>query len=446
MQPVDTLIHARYIIPVEPEGHVFENHCLGIQSGQIVDIIPQTEAKRCFEAVNILHLNDHVLIPGLINAHTHAAMTLMRGLADDLPLMKWLQEHIWPAESAWVSSEFVQDGTQLAIAEMLRGGTTCFNDMYFFPDVAADVIKSAGMRAVLGLIVLDFPTVWANNAQEYLSKGIEVFDRYRDESLIHHAFAPHAPYSVANEPLEKIKLQAEELDIPVHMHVHESMDEVEQSINDHGMRPLARLDKIGLLSPRLLAVHMTQLNDDEVKLLSTSGSHVIHCPESNLKLASGTCSVAALLDTGVNVAIGTDGAASNNDLDMLGEMRTAALLAKNVTGDASSVPAERALSMATINGARALGLDETIGSLLPGKSADITAINLGDIETQPVYHPVSQLVYATGRDKVTDVWVAGQHLLKDRKLTTIDEKEVITRARKWGEKIRETESPESNMA
>jgi len=446
MQPVDTLIHARYIIPVEPEGHVFENHCLGIQSGQIVDIIPQTEAKRCFEAVNILHLNDHVLIPGLINAHTHAAMTLMRGLADDLPLMKWLQEHIWPAESAWVSSEFVQDGTQLAIAEMLRGGTTCFNDMYFFPDVAADVVKSAGMRAVLGLIVLDFPTVWANNAQEYLSKGIEVFDRYRDEPLIHHAFAPHAPYSVANEPLEKIKLQAEELDIPVHMHVHESIDEVEQSINDHGMRPLARLDKIGLLSPRLLAVHMTQLNDDEVKLLSTSGSHVIHCPESNLKLASGTCSVAALLDTGVNVAIGTDGAASNNDLDMLGEMRTAALLAKNVTGDASSVPAERALSMATINGARALGLDETIGSLLPGKSADITAINLGDIETQPVYHPVSQLVYATGRDKVTDVWVAGQHLLKDRKLTTIDEKEVITRARKWGEKIRETESPESNMA
>ncbi len=436
MQNIDTLIHARWIIPVEPENTVYEQHSLAIHDGRIVEILPTPEANAKYQSHATLHLSEHALIPGLINAHTHAAMALFRGLADDLPLMEWLNNHIWPAEGAWVSPEFVQDGTQLAIAEMLRGGTTCFNDMYFFPDETARVADDCHMRACVGLIVIDFPTVWASDAGDYLRKGLEVHDRYRDHPLIRTAFAPHAPYTVSNDPLDKIRIYADELDIPVHMHIHETADEIGQSLAHYNERPLQRLDRLGLLSPHLIGVHMTQLTVEEISRYAATGGHVVHCPESNLKLASGFCPVQTLLKSGVNVAIGTDGAASNNDLDMFGEMRIAALLAKAVAGDASAVSAATALRMATLNGAKALGLDEETGSLLPGKAADIAAVHLGGIETQPVYHPISQLVYATGRDKVTDVWVAGRHLLKERVLTTLDEHAILTKARQWREKIK----------
>ncbi len=436
---IDTLIEARWVIPVEPDGVVHEDHAVAIDDGRILDLLPSGEARTRYRARTVRELPDHVLIPGLVNAHTHAAMTLLRGLADDLPLMRWLKEHIWPAEARWVGTEFTHDGTQLAMAEMLRGGTTCFNDMYFFPDVAARAASACGMRACVGLIVIDFPSAWAADWEEYLSKGLALHDRYRGDPLIRTAFAPHAPYSVGDAALARIRTLADELDLPVHMHVHETADEVRQSEQEHGMRPLQRLHALGLVSPALLGVHMTQLTEDEIGLLAETGAHVIHCPESNLKLASGFCPVERLAHAGVNVALGTDGAASNNALDLLGEMRSAALLAKAVSGEAAALPAARALRMATLNGARALGLGEEIGSLEPGKAADLVAVHLGELETEPVYHPVSQLVYAAGRHQVTDVWVAGRALLEGRVLTTLDPIPVRERARAWRTRIAATD-------
>jgi 5-methylthioadenosine/S-adenosylhomocysteine deaminase len=436
METVDTLLHARWVVPVQPAG-ALDHHSLAMRDGRIVAVLPTAEARATFRGAVELELPDHALIPGLVNAHTHAAMTLMRGLADDLPLMSWLNDHIWPAEARWVSPEFVRDGTRLAIAEMLRGGTTCFSDMYFFPDETARQAEHAGIRAVVGLILIDFPTAWAQDADEYLHKGLELHDRLRGNPLVTTAFAPHAPYTVSDGPLQKVAMYAEELDVPVHIHVHETADEVNGSLERHGERPLARLERLGLLSPRLVAVHMTQLTPAEIETVAAGGAHVVHCPESNLKLASGFCPVARLAAAGAGLALGTDGAASNNDLDMFSEMRTAALLAKAVAGDASALPAMQALEMATLGGARALGLDQVTGSLVAGKAADVVAVNLGDIETRPLYHPLSQLVYATGRDKVTDVWVAGRHLLNGRRLTTLDERELLATAAEWQARLGE---------
>jgi len=435
MQHIDNLIRAGWIVPVEPEGAVLEDHAIAIRDGVIVSILPFQEAEQCYIPENRHSFPDHVLIPGLVNAHTHAAMTLFRGMASDLPLMPWLHEHIWPAETRWMSEAFVYDGTSLAAAEMLRGGVTCFNDMYFFPDEAARAVMAAGIRAVLGLIVVDFPTVWARDGAEYIAKGREVYDRFRHEPLVRMALAPHAPYSVSNASLEQALALADELDVPIHMHVHETKDELDHSQEQHKERPIARLDRLGLLSPRLLAVHMTHVAEADLASFAASGAYVVHCPESNLKLASGLCPVERLMAAGITVALGTDGCASNDDLDMLGEMRTAALLAKGIANSASALPAARVLTMATLHGARALGLGDTIGSLVPGKAADIVAMDLHAIETQPVYNPISQLVYAANRQQVTDVWVAGRQVLKDRVLTTLDEGALIDTARRWGTKI-----------
>ncbi len=437
MQSVDTLIHAAYIIPVEPEGLVLERHAVAIDQGRVVALLPSAEARHTYEARHVVERPEHALIPGLINAHTHAAMNLMRGLADDLPLMTWLGEHIWPAEGRFVSPEFVRDGSRLAIAEMLRGGTTCFADMYFFADETARAAREAGIRAVVGLILIDFPTAWANSADEYLSKGLALQESLRGDPLISTAFSPHAPYTCSDAPLAKMAMYAEELDLPIHMHIHETADEVTQGVEKTGQRPLARLDALGLLGPRLAAVHMTQLTDAEITRVAEAGVHVLHCPESNLKLASGFCPTARLAAAGVNLALGTDGTASNNDLDLFGEMRTAALLAKGVAGDASVLPAAQVLRMATLDGARAFGLEQLTGSLLPGKAADIACVHLGALETQPLYHPISQLVYCTGRHQVSDVWVAGRHLLNQRRLTTLDETELVAKAREWQGRIAE---------
>lgn len=435
MRTIETLIHAGWVIPVEPEGVVLDDHSVAIDAGRIVAIVPREQALERFAPRHSVDLPNHALLPGLINTHTHAAMTLLRGLADDLPLKTWLERHIWPAEARWVSEAFVRDGTRHAIAEMLRSGTTCFNDMYYFPDVAARVAAQAGMRACIGLIAIDFPTAWAGSADEYLEKGIAVHDTYRNDPLIRTAFAPHAPYTVSDEPLERIRILADQLDLPIHMHVHETRHEVIDAVRASGERPLARLDRLGLLGPSLMAVHMTQLEAAEIERLAATGVHVVHCPESNLKLASGNCPVAVLDAAGINVALGTDGASSNNDLDMIGEMRTAALLAKSVAGDASAIPAARALTMATLNGARALDLDDETGSLLPGKWADLIAVDLGQLESAPLYHPLSQIVYALDRSAVTDVWVAGRQLLHQRRLTTLDEEEITATARRWGHRI-----------
>jgi len=431
MERIDTLLSASWVIPVEPAGEVLAEHAIGIHQGRIVALLPSAQARARYDAQNHVHLAGHVLIPGLVNTHTHAAMTLMRGVADDLPLERWLKEHIWPAEQRWVNDALVRDGTRLACAEMMRGGVTCFNDMYFYPDEAGRVASECGMRATIGLIVVDFPTIWARDADEYLAKGTQVHDRFRDDPLIRTAFAPHAPYSVADAPLARVRTLADELDIPVHMHVHETAAEVSDSHRDFGERPIARLDRLGLLSHRLIAVHMVHLQDAEIARVAECAASVVHCPESNLKLANGFCPLQRLLEAGINVALGTDGAASNNDLDVHGEMRTAALLAKAVAGNAAVVPAARALEMATLNGARALGLDAEIGSLSTGKWADVVALDLSGIETQPVHDPLSHVVYAGGRSLVTHVWIAGRPVLKERTLLTVDEEAVIANAEQW---------------
>jgi len=432
---VDTLIHARWIIPVEPESVTYEHHSLVIDSGKIIDLLPTELAKQKYQGKTTENLENHALLPGLINCHTHAAMTLMRGIADDLPLMDWLQNHIWPLEHQWMSEAFVKDGSDLAIAEMILGGTTCFNDMYFFPDITAAQAIHYGIRATVGLIVIDFPSVWAQNSDEYIEKGLALHDQLRLSDLCTTAFAPHAPYTVSDEPLQKIKTLADELELPIHIHLHETVHEVEQAQAQTGQRPLQRLQELGLINPSLIAVHMTQLTDEEISLFAESGAHIVHCPESNLKLASGFCQLAKCLAAGINVALGTDGAASNNDLDMLGEMRTAALLGKAVAADASAVPAMTALRMATINGAKALGLDAICGSLSIGKAADVIAIDLNHLETQPLYCPVSQIVYAASRQQVTDVWVAGRRLLKQRQLTTINSDDLKAKIAVWQQRL-----------
>ena len=421
MKNIDTLLHARWIIPVDNKHRYLEQHSIAIHEEKIIDILPSDEAKNQYSAKVSRDYNQHALIPGLINSHTHAAMNLFRGLADDLSLMDWLQNHIWPAEASHVNEAFVHTGTELAIAEMIRSGTTCFNDMYFFPDIAARVAADVGMRASIGLILIDFPTVWANNSEEYIAKGLAVFDHYKGHDLIKTAFAPHAPYTVSDDPLKQLSTLANELELNVHMHIHETAFEVSDAVKNSGQRPLARLNDLGLVTPSLQAVHMTQLEDDEITLLADNGCHVIHCPESNMKLASGICPVVQLLEAGVNVALGTDSSSSNNDLDMFGEMRSAAMLAKISNMDATVLSAEQVLQMATINGAKALGLSDITGSLERGKFADIVAVNFDTIETLPVYDPVSHLVYCSSREHVTDVWIAGEQRLSNRVLNSIDE-------------------------
>jgi len=433
---VDLCLRAPWIIPIEPRGQVLREHAILIRGDEILAIIPQSVP---VDAKATIDLADHVLLPGLVNAHTHAAMSLFRGLADDLPLHQWLNEHIWPAEGRFVNTDFVRDGTALAVLEMIKGGTTCFNDMYFFADETASVTCAAGLRAALGLVVIDFATAFARDPEEYLSRGMALCDKWRHNPLIKPLLAPHAPYSVSDETLARIRVHADELDISLHMHIHETAGEIHESERRYGERPLARLDRLGIIERDLVAVHMTQLTQAEMALLAKRQVHVVHCPESNLKIAAGICPVTSLLAHGVNVALGTDGAASNNDLDMFGEMRTAALLAKGISGDPTSVPAAVALEMATINGARALGLADRIGSLLPGKAADIIAVNLNTPATQPVYDPLSQLVYAASRDQVTHVWVAGRPLLQNRLALTLDERDILNRARTWRDKIQSTD-------
>ena len=351
------------------------------------------------------------------------------------PLIEWLGEHIWPAEAKWVDAEFCVDGFELAAAEMIRSGTTCMNDMYFFADEIARCAERIGMRLVVGLIVLDFPSVWAQNADEYLHKALAVHDEVRGYGLVDTAFAPHAPYTVADEPLRQIAMYSNELDVPVHMHLHETAHEVAEAEQKSGQRPLQRIDQLNLLNSNLIAVHMTELNEFEIERIAEAGVNVAHCPESNLKLASGLCPLARLLEQGINVCIGTDGAASNNDLDMFGEMRSAALLAKGVSGDASACTARQALEMATINGARALGMADRIGSIEAGKCADLIAVDLQHLNTQPVYDPVSQIVYAASSHQVSDVWIDGVEQLRDYEFCQLDSKRIIARARSWAQKI-----------
>jgi 5-methylthioadenosine/S-adenosylhomocysteine deaminase len=439
-QVVDTLIFAGWIIPVIPGGQVLENHAVALSDGVISAVLPAAQARQ-MKAGEVLELPGHALLPGLINMHGHAAMSLLRGYADDYPLMPWLQDHIWPAEAQHVSAQFVRDGTDLAIAEMLRAGTTCFSDMYFFPNVVAQQSQHAGMRCQISFPVFDFATAWGTDADDYISKGLSLRDDLKHSELVKVVFGPHAPYTVNPSALKKISMLANELDLPVHIHLHETADEVKEAQQATGQRPLATLNELGLIGPRTQCVHMTELEAGEIELLAAVGAHVIHCPDSNMKLGSGRCPVSELLAAGVNVALGSDGAASNNDLSMFGEMRSAALLAKLGTGDATALPAHTALHMATMGGASAMGLQDSLGSLEPGKLADLIAVDFDQPETQPVYNPISQLVYATGPSQVTHSWVGGNAVMRDRQLTHMDLPDIMARTKTWTRTIAEGKSP-----
>ena len=438
MEFADTVIDARWVIPVDASNSTLDHHSIVIVADKIQRILPTVEADKLFSATNHVRLSNHAVIPGFVNAHTHAAMTLFRGAAEDASLDTWLQQCIWPLEGQWVDAEFVRDGTTLAIAELIRSGTTCLNDMYLFPEVVGEVAEQTHMRTTLGMIALEFPTKWANSAEEYLSKGMELHARFKDSELVTTMFAPHAPHTVSDDTLEKIVGLDAEHRLGVHIHVHETTQEIEDSIKMHGVRPIERLQKLGMLNSRLIAVHVTQLLDEEISLLAESNSNIAHCPKSNLKLACGISPVSDLLKHNVNVAIGTDGAASNNSLNMLEEMRFAALLAKGKSADASNVSVHEALRMSTINGAKSLGLGPATGSLEPGKLADITAIDLSSIYCSPIYDPVSQIVHAASRDQVTDVWIGGKQVLDNQVLTCIDEAQCLEIANRWHAKISNT--------
>ena len=404
---VDLVIKARWIVPVVPRGEVLHQHAVVVDKGRIREILPARQIDARYKPSQVITLDEHILIPGLINLHTHAAMTLMRGLADDLALMAWLEGHIWPAEKRFVGEHFVEQGALLAAAEMLRSGTTCFSDMYFFPQATARSAERAGIRAHLGLLVLEFPSNYASDADDYLQKGFEVRDQLRGNPLLSFSLAPHAPYTIEDRTFEKIVTYAEQLGLGIHTHLHETQDEIGHSMNRYGLRPLQRLAKLGLLGPNLVAAHCVHLEPQELELLASYGCHVAHCPSSNLKLGSGIAPVARMLEHGINLGLGTDGAASNNRLDMFSEMRMAALLAKGASGDATILPANQALELGTINAARALGLDSSIGSIEIGKYADFSAVRIADVETLPCFDPVSHLVYAAGREHVSHVWVGG---------------------------------------
>ena len=428
------IIMPQWLLTLEDE-QLLSNHAVVIQEDCIIDILSNQDAQDKYPNAEQIHLPKQVLMPGLINCHGHTAMNLFKGMADDLPLMTWLEEHIWPAEGQWVSPEFVADGTKIGIAEMLKSGTTCYSDMYFYPEVAADTSAELGMRAICYGPILDFPTPYGTGPDDYIEKIINAHNHFKHHSLVDIGFGPHAPYTVSDEPLMNIRTLAEQLNIPIQIHLHETAFEVADAMEKSGMRPSERLSKLGILGPDVQAVHVTQVTDTDIQLFKASNTHVIHCPESNLKLASGFCPTHKLQQAGINVALGTDGSASNNDLDMLGEMRSAALIAKAVANDASALPALEAIKMATINGAKALGKDDQIGSIKVGKQADLISIDLNEIASAPVYDPISHIVYTATRQQVDHVWVAGNLQVKNKQLCHMNETQLVELAQQWADKI-----------
>lgn len=428
------IIEAQWVLPVEP-WTVIEHGAVAIEEGRIADVGPAAEVRARNPQARVRALPDAALLPGLVNAHTHAAMTLLRGFADDVALMTWLNDRIWPAESRWVDPGFVADGTLLAAAEMLTAGVTTFADMYFFPGAAIDACQRAGIRIMSGQVIVDGATAYGSGADEYLKKAQEIVTAYRDVPLVHLSVAPHAPYTVCDATLVRAVELADQWDLPLNIHVHETRDEIEQSLQQYGLRPLARMDRLGAVNYRLLAAHAVHLTADEISLLAERGSALVHCPASNLKLASGMARLADWLAAGIRVGVGTDGPASNNRLDLLSDLRLASLLAKAVSDDAAAVPARQALHTATLGGAQALGMADRIGSLTVGKDADFIAINLGAWQSQPLYDVASHLVYATAPGAVSDVWVAGRPRVQDGALVDLDPAELAVTARQWGARI-----------
>lgn len=412
-----------------------ENQALVLGDGKIIDQLPQDQALQAYPHLQPLKLEQQLLMPGLHNMHGHAAMTLFRGLADDLPLKTWLEEHIWPAEAKHVGEAFVAAGTRLAIAEMLLNGTTCFSDMYFFPETVAAVASELGIRSQICAPIIDFPNPWSTNPDEALEKTVQLHKQYQSSDLVHLAWGPHAPYTVSDATLKKIQVKNRELQLRVQMHVHETAFEVEQAKKDNGIRPLQRLDELGLLDENFQAVHLTQVDATEIELLATRGCQVVHCPQSNLKLASGFSPVEALRQAGVKLCLGTDGAASNNDLDLWAELQTAALLAKAVHQDAAALPATAALQLVTVNAGQALVKQPYTGQLRSGFAADLCSLKLKGVDCWPLHQLSSQLVYGRMGDKVANVWVAGQLKVQEGRLLNLNLKALEEDAQVWRNRI-----------
>ncbi len=436
MKQADTLLHPAWLVPGEPHGVVRAGYSLALRSGRILEVLPRNAAEARYRASEVIELPRHALLPGMINAHTHAAMSLLRGLAHDIPLDQWLKHHIWPAERRHLDRDFVADGVRLAAAEMLCNGITCFNDMYYHPEITAEVARAAGMRCVVGIRVLPPHRVWALEPEDCLEGGLSLHDRWQGDPLVHTSLAAHMPLALNGNTMRSLGIVSRERNLRLHMHVHETVAGIETFRSRHGVRPLQRLQRLGLLGPRLLAVHLVHLEDAELEAVAAAGAHVVHCPRSNLLLASGFCPVARLQAAGVNVALGTDSAASNDNLDLFGEMRTAALLGKGVAGDPTAVPAATALHMATLGGARALGLERETGSLVADKAADCIAVDLGAIAARPCNNVLTQLVYASAGAQVTDVWIQGRRLVRERTLTSMDPEAIAARVQRWAQRIR----------
>lgn len=432
------IISASWIFTSNSEGQLLSDYSIVIENDKIIDLVPQDKVFDEYEANDTYQLTDHILIPGLINTHTHAAMSLFKGFADDLSLQDWLNDYIWPAEKEFINSSFVKDGSILALSEMIKSGVTTFNDMYFFPDATAEAVKELGVRSNIGLVVLDFPTNYATDPEDYLLKGFEFRDKWRNEELITTSIAPHAPYSVSDEAFTLINTYSEELSINIHTHLHETQWEIEDSIEKYGITPVQRLNNLGIIGPSLMAVHCVHLNDQDMATLAKNKVSIVHNPSSNMKLGSGIADIAKMLKQNLNISLGTDSSASNNRLDIMEEMRLAALLIKGSTKSPESFSANEAIKMATINGAKALGLESIIGSIEKNKKADLVAIDLNSIENQPIYNPLTTLVYSSSRSDVSYVWIDGEIKFKDKKLVKIDEERIIQLAKKWQRKLKKT--------
>jgi 5-methylthioadenosine/S-adenosylhomocysteine deaminase len=430
------IVSPSWILPVVPTNLLLENHSLVVINNKIKCILPTSTAIEQHAGLPNLELPNQVLMPGLINTHGHSAMALLRGYADDYELKTWLGEHIWPIENKLVDYDFVYDGTTLAIAEMICSGTTAIADSYFFPDASAKAYIEQGFRAQIGLPIIHFPNAWAKSEEEHISKGLAVRDALKSQKLITPALAPHSPYSVTDSGFDQVRMYSEQLEMPIHLHLHETAAEIADAMAETGRRPIQRMKELGILSPSLQAIHMTQLTQQEIEDLAQMQVNIAHCPISNLKLASGFCPTSNLISQRVNVALGTDSSASNNNLDMFEEMKVAALMAKGVTGDATSLPAHQVIEMATINGARLLGLEEDIGSLEPGKCADMISVDLSALRFQPIHNPISDIVYAASGDQVSNVWINGNQLMSNRALTKMDTARMLANANQWLSKTR----------
>ena len=432
---VDTIINSRWILPIKPKNKVLENSSIVINNSVILDIDSTDIINNRYESKNLYNLNDHCVMPGFINNHTHLSMSLFKGIADDLNLDEWLRNEIWPLETKHVNEEFVELGSKLAIIELIKSGSTCFNDMYFFPEVTAYASLELGIRASLGLITIDFPSNYAQNSGEYLEKGLAIRDKLKNETLVSFTMAPHAPYTVGDDTLKKIFTLSNELDLPVHMHIHETENEIKESIKKYNQRPIERLMKLGLINPNFIGIHAVHLNSTDISILSKNKANLVSCPISNLKLGSGIPNATLQNLEKINLSFGTDGSASNNKLDILSEARLGSLLLKGISKDATKFNSNTVLECLTINAAKSLGMENIIGSVEKNKAADLIAINFKKITSQPIFKPVSHIVNATDRENISHSWVNGKCIMEDRNVLTIDENLINQKVQRFVKKF-----------